>query len=96
MAKPVYEPKLDALNDVQKAVEDIWADLMAAKHAMHFLQGELEEDWSRAVSAKADPQIIDTKSARTWLSTTVLRAVDDADVRLCYLINNIPDEARHA
>lgn len=98
MAKSAYEPKLDTFNDIQKAIEDIWADLMAAKHAMHFLQEELEGDWSNAVSIKAEPQIIDAKSARTWLSTTVLYAVDDADDRLCYLINNIPEdrEARHA
>ena len=94
MAKPEYAPKLATFNDIQKAIEDIWADLMAAKHAMHFLQGELEGDWSSAVSTKAEPQIINTKSARTWLSTTVLYAVDSTDDRLCYLINNIPEDGK--
>ena len=94
MSKPEYAPKLDTFDDIQKAVENIWSDLMAAKHAMHFLQTQLEEDWSNAVSAKADPHIIEHKSARTWLSTTVFYAVTDADDRLCYLINNIPEGSK--
>lgn len=92
MAKPAYAPKLDTLNDIRRAVEDIWAEVMDAKNAMHYLQVEMEEDWSKSVKAKDEPHVSERLGARTWLSSTTSSAVDSAAAHLSHLINNIPDK----
>lgn len=97
MSKPEYAPKLETADDVRNAVQGIWEEIIEAKHAMHFLLNEVEEDWTRSVDRKDEAHIQDAKSARSWLASTITTRVDETEDRLSYLINYLPEGgSRHA
>lgn len=98
MAKPEYAPKLDTVRDIRKAIEDLWADLMQARHSLYFEVIFAEREWSNAVTPdfgpKAEPHIANALSSRLWLVHTAAKSVEAATDQLTYLINEIPEEVQ--
>lgn len=94
------KPPLNTSNEIQHAVEDAWADLQTARHAIHYLLNEMEGEWTRGVDLMRKNKPIETMhtldnlSARAWLAERIWTSIRDVDDALSHMINNIPDEVK--